>query len=235
MRCDHPSDSRKGGVCVYYKNYLPLIERPDITCLNECSVCELRFGNKKCFITLLYRSPSQTPDEFSVFKRDLEETIININNNSPFISLLIGDFNARNSNWWANDINNACGLDIDTITSHNGLYQMIDKPTHILPGSASCIDLLFTNEPGLITNSGVHPSLFPRCHHQIIFAKFNFKIHFPPAYERLIWDFSKANVEGIKASLSSINWNTSLKGLNVNDQVEFLTNCIKNIFKNFAK
>ena len=34
--------------------------------------------------------------------------------------------------------------------------------------------------------SGVHTSLHKNCHHQIIYAKFNLKIYYPPPYEREI-------------------------------------------------
>ena len=37
--------------------------------------------------------------------------------------------------------------------------------------SKSCIDLNFTDQPNLIIESGVHPSLHEQCHHQIIYGK----------------------------------------------------------------
>ena len=104
----------------------------------------------------------------------------------------------------------------------------------ILPNSASCIDLLFTSQSNLVTESGVHASLSPRCHHQIIFAEINFKVYLPPPYERLIWDYPKANVDAIQSSLLQIDWTTSMENLHVNDQVKFLTNCLVNIFNNFV-
>ena len=51
-----------------------------------------------------------------------------------------------------------------------GLYQVINKPT------PSCIDLIFTSQPDLITESGVNQSLHLNSQHQIIFAKFNLEI-----------------------------------------------------------
>ena len=124
LRCDHPSDTKKGGVCIYFKDHLSLIRKTGITRLSECLVCELQFGTKKRIIALLYRSQSQTTD---AFKRSFEETIININNASPYISILIGDFNARTSDWWVDDINNSCGIDIDEIKTNLGLYPIIDS------------------------------------------------------------------------------------------------------------
>ena len=94
-RCDHPSDTKKGGACVYYKENLPFCIRKDICTLSECIICEVKVNNKKCFLTCLYRSPSQTSDEFVIFKHNLEDTISNIELENPFMSLLTGDFNGR--------------------------------------------------------------------------------------------------------------------------------------------
>ena len=168
------------------------------------------------------------------FKKGWEQAIININNNNPYITIFIGDFNARNRNWWEGDIDNIPGLDLDELSSHYGLTQLINSPTHILPNSASCIDLIFTSEPNLITKSGIHASLFERCHHQIIYTKINFKIHFPPPYERLLWDYSMANENFIRRSLLNVDWKAALNNLHVNDQVKFLTSCILNVFNNFV-
>ena len=35
-------------------------------------------------------------------------------------------------------------------------------------------------------------------------------------------------------SLSQINWANDLRDLNVNDQVDYLTKCISNVFRNFV-
>ena len=99
----------------------------------------------------------------------------------------LGDFNAKSSNWYNKDITSDEGRKIETVTSENGLPQEINEPTHILNNSSSCIDLIFNSQPNLLIECGVHPSLHPNCHHQIIFAKFNLDIVYPPPYEREIW------------------------------------------------
>ena len=73
-----------------------------------------------------------------------------------------------------------------------GLTHMIHEPAHLLDCSSSCIDLIFTFQNYLITNSGVHSSLHSNCHHQILFSEFNLKIHYPPSYERVVWEYHKA-------------------------------------------
>ena len=41
----------------------------------------------------------------------------------------------------------------------------------LMGDSRSCIDLIVTDQPNLIIESGVHPSLHENCHHQIIYGK----------------------------------------------------------------
>ena len=70
------------------------------------------------------------------------------------------------------------------LTSTFRLQQIINELTHITGDSSCCIDLIFTSQPNLVMESGVHSSLHPNCHHQITYAKFNLKIYYPPPYER---------------------------------------------------
>ena len=44
---DHPSNTKRGGVCIYYKDHLPIIKRNDLCQLHECLVTELKIGKKK--------------------------------------------------------------------------------------------------------------------------------------------------------------------------------------------
>ena len=76
IRCDHPSNLRRGGVCLYFKDYLSLVRRSDLTSLDECLVCEIQTGTKHFFLTVIYRSPSKDIEQFSLVKQKLEETIV---------------------------------------------------------------------------------------------------------------------------------------------------------------
>ena len=71
----------------------------DLTTLDECQVCEIQNGSKCFFVIVLYRSPSQSIEQFFLFRQRSDETIININDCSPTIAIHIGAFNARNSEW----------------------------------------------------------------------------------------------------------------------------------------
>ena len=65
---NHPSNSKHGGVGLFYKNSLPVNVRRDLS-FEESIVVELKFGRKKVFFTVLYRSPSlnHASPEFQTF------------------------------------------------------------------------------------------------------------------------------------------------------------------------
>ena len=65
-RAEHPSGNRRGGVCIYYKEPLP-IKMLIINYLQEYICFDLKIGSKPCTFVLLYRSPSQSPVEFEIF------------------------------------------------------------------------------------------------------------------------------------------------------------------------
>ena len=133
-------------------------------------------------VSVVYRSPSQNSNQSELFLSKLENLLSDINKRKPSLSVVTGDFNARSSSWWCNDINTIEGSHLYSSTSSNGFSQLINEPTHIQTNSSSCIDLIFTNQPNLSVNYGVYISLHPNCHHQIVHTSFNLDIYYPPPY-----------------------------------------------------
>ena len=122
VRADNPTNTKRGGVCIYYHNSLPL-KVIDIQLLNECINFEIRIGGKLCSFLCLYRLPSQTRDIFETFAVNFELTLDSIMNKTPFLIVALGDFSAKTTNWYKNDINSFDGLKIDAITSHFDLQK----------------------------------------------------------------------------------------------------------------
>ena len=79
--------------------------------------------------------------------------------------------------------------------------------------------------------SGVHSSLHPNCHHQIVFAKINLKIYYPPPHDPEIWHYEKANADLIRRS---IPWDIRFAHIDVNQEVYLFNIIIKNILCNFT-
>ena len=104
-------------------------------------------------VSVIYCSPRQNNSEFDLFLSNFEKLLSNINERK--------------------------GSKLFSLTSSNGFSQLINEPTHIQTGSSSCTDLIFNNQPNLSVNSGVHASLHPNCHHQIIHSSLNLNISYP--------------------------------------------------------
>ena len=78
---------------------------------------------------------------------------------SPFCSVVLGGFNGKCNKWWIGDLNNDCGLELDTLCSLSGFSQLVKKPTNLEPNTRPlCIDLNLSSQPNLVSVSGVHPS-----------------------------------------------------------------------------
>ena len=201
IRDDHPSNRKRGGVCTYYRNFLTL-KLINIHYLNECITFEIKLGDKICNFVSLYRSPNQFEDDSENFFNNFELILDAVSATNPFLIVAIGDFNANSSNWYIGDTTTSEVSKIEAITSQFGLQQIINEQTHIQGQSASCIEIIFSSQPNLVMSFGIHSSLHQNCHHQLIFAKFNLKIHYPPAYERDVWHFKKANTGHIKRAIN---------------------------------
>ena len=117
------------------------------------------------------------------------------------------------------------GTQLEPIASLKGMKQLIGESTHVLENSSSCIDLIFTNQPNLIMDAGVHPSLHSKCYHQVIYAKHNSQIEYPPPYTREVWDYDKAQFDLINKAIKNFDWNKIF--------MIKLTFLILNIFQNF--
>ena len=66
FRVDHPSNTKRGCVCIYYSNSLPL-KILDIHYLQECINFKIMIGVRLCKFVSLYRSPNQSQDNFESF------------------------------------------------------------------------------------------------------------------------------------------------------------------------
>ena len=231
---NHPQNVKRGGVGLYIKDTLPSKNRSDLVTLPECIVYEIQLNRKKYFYAVIYRSPSQGPEEFDNFTINFELMLSKMHTENPFCVIITGDFNCRSTQWWENDIENNEGKLFEPITADNGLHQLISEPTHLMGDSKSCIDLIFTDQPNLIIESGVHPSLHEQCHHQIVYGKLSVSNIALPPYTRKIWNYDKADFVAIRKSIGMFAWQDELDNMTCpNEQVELLNEVLLNIFSNF--
>ena len=233
---NHPSDTRHGGVGLFYKNSLPIKVRTDLS-FNESVVVEMINGRKKIFFTALYRSPAfnHTSPEFQEFLSNFTDLYLKIKTENPFATFFTGDFNGHSQLWWPDGDSTPEGEEIENMLTSLGLSQLISEPTNFEPNkNPSCIDLVITDQPNLVIDSGTRASLDSFCHHQIIHCKVNFSIPPPPPFERKIWHYDRANTAAIKRSMTSFPWLQHLSiNMNPDWQVKTFTDIFLNIMSNY--
>ena len=208
---------------------LPLIRRNVLTNIQDCLVTEINVNNEKC----LYRSPRQNHDVLERFCTNFDLPLPNINNLHPACSIVLCDFNAQCSKWCTSDKNNTAGIGLDNITMTSGYNQMIEKTTHFINESSSCIDLIFSSNVNFTKNCGVEQSFYEKCHHNIIYGTLNFNTPLPHPYFREIWDFKSANIVCIQKSINNFDWARAFQDQNCNEQWRILSETLLNIFRNF--
>ena len=91
-RADHPNDVKRGGVCAYIRESLPARNFSN-SYLRKLLTLQVSISNKKCYFITLYRSSSQTSDEFDSFISNLEQLLINITSCDPHFVILLDGFN----------------------------------------------------------------------------------------------------------------------------------------------
>ena len=71
---DHPSNIKRGGVCLYYKCSLPL-KVIEVSYLQECINFEVKTGEKTCNFVSIYIFPGQSKGEFDNLIKNLENDL----------------------------------------------------------------------------------------------------------------------------------------------------------------
>ena len=77
IRSDLPHDIKRGGVCIYFKQILP-VRVITIPYLKEALLLEMNYNNKRVIVSIIYHSPSQDNSEFHSFVRSVERLLSNI-------------------------------------------------------------------------------------------------------------------------------------------------------------
>ena len=58
VRADHPNNIKRVGVCIYYKESLP-VQVISLPYLKEALLLEMTYNNRKVIMSVIYRSSSQ--------------------------------------------------------------------------------------------------------------------------------------------------------------------------------
>ena len=88
------------------------------------------------------------------------EVLSDTTSGNSLFTIHLGDFNVRSSVWWTREKTIMKGTELESLTTVHGFHQLLSQPTHLLPQTSSCIDLILNDQPNLIVDSGAHPITF---------------------------------------------------------------------------
>ena len=158
IRADHSGIMKRGGVFLYFKENLSLRHVKTKYC-PQCLLCRISIQNQTGYLVVRYRSPSQYINEFNEFLTNFERLLKHVKQlKSPFL-VILGDLNVQTKSICLDDITTYEGSKMDSLLIIHGLHQLISQPTHLLPTSSACVHLILTDQPNLIVNNCVYPSL----------------------------------------------------------------------------
>jgi len=162
-------------------------------------------GSDSLLVGCIYRSPSSDLCQSTTALCDL---FCRVQGHSHV--LICGDFNYPDINWSTL----ACQLFLDAVNSCC-LFQHVTEPTHYrFNTTANTLDLVFTNEDGMINNIEYLPGIGASDH---VCLQFNFTCYSSPApTSRPKYNLNQANFDRMmRELLQNADWNDSLATLDI--------------------
>ena len=129
VRADHPSNAKRGGVCIYYKESLG-VRIIDIPNLTESILCQITINNKTGYVLVVYCSSSQSSDDFETFLSSFDQVITDMSLSNPAFRLILGNFNCRSNSWWKGHISTKESINLESVSSSHGHHKLITNPTY---------------------------------------------------------------------------------------------------------
>ena len=178
-------------------------------------------GNDKLELCCVYRSPSKkTQSGNTIF------TLINhLAESAPSHLLIAGDINSPNVDWsdWTSSDKDGETL-IDTLRN-NFLHQHIDKPTRYRIGTQpTCIDLVMTNEEGMVNNIAYLSGIGLSDH---VCIKFDFAVYVPQVKGVDKPRYHIGDYESINNEVRRHNWKDEFENKSTSEAMNQLTRCLK--------
>jgi len=212
-----------GGVLIYCADHLPVVPRPDLSTAQHESVwVEIKHNpNERVIIGVFYRPPNQSAADRDIFLLNLNQTIATVLHEDPKSVLIMGDFNDRCVTWDSNHSTSELGTKLHDMITDNGLFQLIDQPTHLdnTGRPQHLLDLIITDSPELILDSHLL-SPIDKCHHCPTFCKLAISLPKDKPYKRTVWDFNNIDIIGLTQSLTTAPWDTAYELYDDIDDIE---------------
>ena len=208
---DNPKKFRRngGGVLIAIRRDLDITStKVDLKPSAEIIGITLKFADgRKIVLCSYYRVGTLGTDNHNEFK----SYIRNARTRKGVSSIIVtGDLNMPSVDWDNfSSTDNTEQLFLDTF-SNLELDQLVSVPTHT---KGNTLDLLLTDKPALISDVSVSGSDLP-CKSDHFCLNFRLKSKFKrlKLQKREVYNFKRANWDGLNSDLKSINWDSELNG-----------------------
>ncbi len=163
-------------------------------------------GNDKLLVGCVYRSPNAN----NVYNSNVNKFISKITQMKYSHILILGDFNYPDISWdtWTTNSNNENDINNLFLNAVKDSYmsQHVDQPTRIRGSQVpSLIDLVLTNEPGMVNNVEIQSPLGASDHGLLAFTFYCYNVR--PKNAPLKYQFSRGDYCSMKQDISTTKWN----------------------------
>ena len=209
-----------GGVAMYVHDSIAVKLVDDINTDDAELVCvEVRHREKSFLIVAWYRPPGSREDADMFL--DQFQNIYNQILTKTFDSLFIlGDFNDRCIAWEDSHCGSELGKRFFRFLEENLLFQVIKEPTYLADNYASLLDLIITDSPGFVMNSGVGSPIGDPSH-CYVYCKIEYQYIKDVKYNREIWKYNNANFTELVKVLKDCPWQVMEVFDDIDDSAEY--------------
>ena len=129
IRFDLENPDTHGGVIIYHKNNMAVINRLDLPTPQYTLILEITIKRKKTFFIHYYRKAGQTSSQAKLYAKKFDELLEKIAELNSYVTIVTGDFNAHNKAWLEGGTTDSIGVSFKEIFDNHCLKQMVDQPT----------------------------------------------------------------------------------------------------------
>lgn len=204
------------GSMIYIGNDIPACRRKQYEPTGSEILCvELSLKKTKVLISSCYRPQHR---DITDFCGDIQ-SILDAAATKYQSLIFIGDMNARNTHFWDGDITNTEGRAIKAYFDSQNFEQLIHEPTRIQGNSKSCIDLVFTNSPSLISTVETRPKIYDTCDHKPVVISLKSTFQRPQSYKRWVWNYKRGDFDKFQQGLLNAPWHMCYNNDSLDDTV----------------
>jgi len=213
-----------GGVAIFVKEnivYKRLIQYEKDAL--EALWVQINSVEGKCLIGCVYRPPDRVDRLSSTeFWELLDEVVDDIKTTRNGYIYVLGDLNA--------DLGSINGQRLKSFCAVQNLKYLIEEPTRVTATTATVLDQILTNAPNFVNSTDILAPVSTNDHCTVA-VKLNFRIPKEHAYQRLVWQFDRADVEGFRNALRDSTLDTVIESDDINTACSTWTNMFMAIAK----